>query len=322
MMDQISIFNTDGRPWFTSTIAAKAGDRFKSGDLEITTFANGEHSPVFMESVRGRKVFLVGSTDTDANIMKMMLSIDAAKRASAKEIIAVIPFFGYARQDRKDSRPEHFRSSIGASTLAIMLEAVGVSQVVTVDLHAEQVQGFFRIPVNHIESSDIIAKRIRKEFGDNNLVLCSPDAGGTKRVTTVMNYMNETTDMAMISKQRGPDNKISAMVLVGDVENKDVIIVDDMIDSAGTLVKAAELIKSKGARSVHAVATHGIFTGEAHNRIENSPALSSVIVMNTLNQKKAPKIKTMNIEYLLAKYIAGITFSESISQKLSAPFVI
>jgi ribose-phosphate pyrophosphokinase len=318
---RISIFTTDDRPEFLRRLVNACntfGNHFKTGKLKITTFANGEHSPTFMESVRGKKVFLVGSTNSDANLMKLLLSIDAAKRASAKEVIAIIPFLGYSRQDRKDARPGHLRSAIGASVVAAMLESVGVDQVVTVDLHAEQIQGFFRKPVNHIECSKLIASTIKKQFDQEMLVLCSPDAGGVKRLTKVMEYLPSTVDMAMISKQRGASNEIDRMSLVGDVKGKDVVIVDDMIDSGGTLVAAANLIKTSGARSVHTVATHGLFSNPAFERITSSESLSTVTVTNTLklDDDIPSKISVIGVEAQISNLIRGITFGHSTSSGL------
>lgn len=306
---------------FVQTIAAMVCNEcpnFNLGNLELTTFPSGEFSPVLMESVRGQRVFLVVSTDSAESIIQLQLAIDAAHRSSAAEIIAVIPYFGYARQDRKDARPNHGRSAIGASVIATTLEALKLDRVIIVDLHAEQIQGMFRIPVDHVECSFNIAmhifNKVTQLHGPNvKVTLASPDAGGVKRVTKVFDHLSKmlgNVNMAFCSKERGADNTVSKMTLIGDVKGRSVFIVDDMIDTAGTLTESAKVIKEAGAEDVNAIATHGIFAGPAIDRLRYS-VLDSVVVADTLDHTKftgeqRTTFDVFSVEENIAKLIISI----------------
>ena len=273
----------------------------------ISTFSDGEFQPSLEESVRGADVFIVQSTvpPTD-NLFELLLMVDAAKRASARRIVAVIPYFGFARQDRKDSP----RVPIGSKLVANMLTAAGVTRVMTMDLHADQIQGFFEVPVDHLFASAISIPFI-KSLNLPNLIMASPDMGGSKRAYAYAKHLQ--TEVVVCYKQRKEANKIEQMFLIGDVEGKDVLLVDDMIDTAGTLTKAADIMIEKGANSVRAFCTHAILSGEAYNRIENSK-LTELIVTDTIPLKQeSKKIKVLSVSDLFAKVIYKVHNYESIS---------
>jgi ribose-phosphate pyrophosphokinase len=241
------------------------------------------------------------------NLFELLLMVDAAKRASAHHINAVIPYFGFARQDRKD-KP---RVAIGAKMVANLLMAAGVDRVVTVDLHADQIQGFFDIPVDHLFASSIFIPYLQSLDLGNNIVMASPDTGGTKRANAYSKYLD--CDMAICYKQRSKPNQISNMTLIGDVKGKDVVLLDDIVDTAGTLCKSAELMMNAGARSVRAMCTHGIFSGKAYENIDNS-VLSELIVTDTIiKDHKSPKVKVLSVAELLADVIKRNLTCESIS---------
>ncbi|NBG64856.1 ribose-phosphate pyrophosphokinase [Acidiluteibacter ferrifornacis] len=277
------------------------------GKASISTFSDGEFQPSLEESVRGADVFIVQSTvpPTD-NLFELLLMVDAAKRASARRIVAVIPYFGFARQDRKDSP----RVPIGSKLVANMLTAAGVTRVMTMDLHADQIQGFFEVPVDHLFASAISIPFI-KSLNLPNLIMASPDMGGSKRAYAYAKHLQ--TEVVVCYKQRKEANKIEQMFLIGDVEGKDVLLVDDMIDTAGTLTKAADIMIEKGANSVRAFCTHAILSGEAYNRIENSK-LTELIVTDTIPLKQeSKKIKVLSVSDLFAKVIYKVHNYESIS---------
>ena len=281
----------------------------KLGTVNIAEYSDGEFQPALEESVRGRRIFIIGSTFPNAdNLMEMLMIVDAAKRASAKHINVVVPYFGWARQDRKD-KP---RVPITAKLVAKMLEAAGATRIITMDLHADQIQGFFEIPVDHLYASTIFMPYI-KNLNLPNLMIASPDMGGSKRAYAYSKHLK--CEVVICYKQRLKANVISHMELIGDVEGKDVILVDDMVDTAGTLVKAAEIMIEKGATSVRAITTHGILSGNAIERIENSK-LTELIISDTIPLKRASdKIKVVTCAPLFADVMKSVQTLTSISSK-------
>lgn len=270
-------------------------------------FADGEFEPCYEETIRGSHVFIVQSTPPPAeNLLELLLMIDAAKRASAYKIIAVIPYFGYARQDRKD-KP---RVSIGAKLVADLLSVAGVDRIITMDLHADQIQGFFNVPVDHLYASALFVPFIEK-MGLDNVIVASPDVGGTKRANTYAKMLG--TDMVICHKTRARANEVFDMTVIGDVRGKDVIIVDDLIDTAGTITKAANLMKSVGARSVRAFAAHGLLSGPAISRIEKSE-LEEVYFTDSIQIKNnCSKIKYITVADAFAEAIRRVFKNQSIS---------
>ncbi len=277
------------------------------GAVTVTHFSDGEFQPAFEESIRGRRVFLVGSTfPTADNLMEMLLMIDAAKRASARHVTAVMPYFGWARQDRKD-KP---RVAIGAKLVANLLQAAGATRIMTMDLHADQIQGFFEKPVDHLFASTIFLPYV-KSLGLDNLTIASPDMGGSKRAYAYSKYLD--SDVVICYKQRKKANVISHMELIGEVEGRHVILVDDMIDTGGTLCTAADLMMEKGALSVRAICTHPILSGTAIDRIEKS-SLIELIVSDTIPLKRASsKIKVVSCAPLFADVMHKVQDNTSIS---------
>ena len=275
--------------------------------MNVTVFSDGEFQPSFEETVRGQDVFIVQSTmPPTENIFELLLLIDAAKRASARKIIAVIPYFGFARQDRKD-KP---RVAIGAKLVANMLMAAGVDRVMTMDLHADQIQGFFEVPVDHLYASSLFLKEIQL-LNTNNIIMAAPDVGGAKRANSYAKNLN--CGLALCHKNRKRANEIAEMTVIGDVRGKDVIIVDDMCDTAGTLTTAADLLMEKGALSVRAFCTHAVLSGPAYERIANSK-LTELIVTDTIPlAKSSPKIRVVAISDLFADVIKRLINNESIS---------
>ena len=275
----------------------------------MSFFSDGEFQPAFEESVRGCDVFIIQSTPppTDA-LFELLLMVDAAKRASAKRIIAVIPYFGFARQDRKDQP----RVPIGSKLIANMLTAAGVSRVMTMDLHADQIQGFFEVPVDHLFASAVFSTAI-KELNLPNLIMASPDMGGSKRAYAYAKHLE--CDVVICYKQRKKANQIDKMFVIGEVEGKDVVLIDDMVDTAGTLTKAADIMVEKGANSVRAICTHPILSGSAYERIENS-ALTELIVTDSIPLKPdSPKIKVVSCADLFADVMSRVHKNKSISSK-------
>ena len=277
------------------------------GDVNVTVFSDGEFQPSFEETVRGQDVFIIQSTmPPTENIFELLLLIDAARRASARKIIAVIPYFGFARQDRKD-KP---RVAIGAKLIANMLIAAGVDRVMTMDLHADQIQGFFEVPVDHLYASTLFLKEINK-LDNGNLVIAAPDVGGAKRANSYAKNLN--CGLALCHKNRKRANEIAEMTVIGDVVGKDVIIIDDMCDTAGTLTTAADLLMEKGALSVRAFCTHAVLSGPAFERINNSK-LTEIIVTDTIPlAKSSPKIRVISVADLFADVIKKLVNNESIS---------
>ena len=293
----------------TKELATKIGNFYGEAlaNLEMQYFSDGEFQPVIHESVRGNYVFIINSTmPPSENIMELLMMVDASKRASAEYITAVIPYFGFARQDRKD-RP---RVAIGAKLIANLLVAAGVNRVMTMDLHAGQIQGFFDIPVDHLNSTAIFIPFLEK-LKIKDLMFASPDVGSTKRTRVYSHHFD--TDFVICDKHRKKANEVAEMNLIGDVKGKNVVLVDDIIDTAGTLCKAAEIIMEKGAASVRAICTHAVLSGPAYDRIEKSK-LTELIVTDTIPLKqKSSKIKVLTVSELFARAIRNTHEHKSIN---------
>ena len=279
------------------------------GNIIISKYSDGEFQPSYEESIRGTRIFIIGSTNpSSGNLMELLLMVDAAKRASARHIAAVIPYFGWARQDRKD-KP---RVPIAAKMIAGMIESAGATRVMTMDLHADQIQGFFQIPVDHLYASTIFLPYIQSLKLDD-LCIASPDMGGSKRAYAYAKALN--SDVVVCYKQRKKANVISHMELIGDVTGKNVVLVDEMVDTAGTLSKAGDLIIEKGAKSVRAICTHGVLSGNAYEKIEKSK-LEELIVTDTVPKIKSnSKIKVLSCADLFADVMHNVHNNESISSK-------
>jgi len=279
------------------------------GKVNFSRYSDGEFQPSFEESIRGARIFIIGSTHPSSeNLMEMLLMLDAAKRASARHITAVMPYFGWARQDRKD-KP---RVPIGAKLIAKLLEAAGATRIITMDLHADQIQGFFEKPVDHLFASTLFLPYIESLHLDN-LTIASPDMGGSKRAYAYSKFLN--CDVVICYKQREKANVISHMELIGDVTGKNVILVDDMVDTAGTLTKAADLMKEKGALSVRAICTHALLSGNAYEKVDQSQ-LESLIVTDSIPPKVShPKVKVLSCAPLFAEVMRNVHQNQSISSK-------
>lgn len=305
MLRQVKIFSGTASRYLAEEIAECYGTPL--GEVNITYFSDGEFSPSFDESVRGCDVFIIQSTFAPTqNLFELLMLIDAAKRASAHYITAVIPYFGYARSDRKD-KP---RVAIASKLVANLLSAAGVTRVMTMDLHAPQIQGFFDVPVDHMDASSVFVPYIRSLEMDN-LLIAAPDMGGVHRAREYAKFFN--AEMAICDKHRKRANEIESMTIIGDVEGKDVILVDDIVDTAGTLTKAAELLMEKGASSVRGFCTHPVLSGKAYERIESSP-LTELITCDTIPLKhKSKKIKVLSTAELFSKAIHKVYAYESIS---------
>jgi len=295
----------------STELAEKIAKQFGAelGKVKVSRFSDGEFQPAFEESVRGRRIFIIGSTFPNSdNLMEMLLMLDAAKRASARHITAVIPYFGWARQDRKD-KP---RVAIGAKLVANLIQTAGATRIMTMDLHADQIQGFFEKPVDHLYASTIFLPYI-ESLKLENLSIASPDMGGSKRAYAYSKFLK--SDVVICYKQREKANVISTMELIGDVTGKHVILVDDMIDTGGTLAKAADVMMEKGALSVRAICTHPILSGEAFSKIENSK-LAELIVSDTIPLKRtSSKIKVVSCAPLFADVMLKVQDNTSISGK-------
>ncbi len=305
MNPSVKIFSGTG----SQDLAKKIAQRFGAplGKINIQKFSDGEFQPIFLESIRGDYVFLVQSTfaPTD-NLMELLLMIDAAKRASAYKIIAVMPYFGFSRQDRKD-KP---RVAIGAKLVATLVQAAGADRVITMDLHAPQIQAFFDIPVDHLDSSAIFIPYI-EQLKLENLTFAAPDVGSTNRVREIASYFN--ADMVICDKHRKRANEIASMVVIGDVADRDIILIDDICDTGGTLAKAAQLLVQKGANSVRALCTHPILSGNAHDTINNS-LLEELVVCDTIPlRKESNKIKVISVADLFAIAIRNAYENKSIT---------
>ncbi len=312
MNPSVKIFSGTGSEELAEKIANSYGTPL--GKIQIQKFSDGEIQPIFLESIRGDYVFLIQSTFAPGdNIIELLLMIDAAKRASAEKIIVVIPYFGYARQDRKD-KP---RVAIGAKLIASILEKAGADRVITMDLHAPQIQGFFEMPVDHLDSSAIFIPYI-EHLKLKSLTFAAPDVGSTNRVRGIASFFN--AEMVICDKHRKRANEIASMVVIGDVTGKDLILIDDIIDTAGTLTKSAALLMEKGAKSVRAFCTHPVLSGKAYENIAGS-VLKELVVCDTipLNKKKIAefklenKIKTASVADLFAVALRNAYENRSIT---------
>jgi ribose-phosphate pyrophosphokinase len=304
------IFTGNANPVLAAEIAQHLGTQL--GSANVGRFSDGEVTVEITQNVRTREVFVIQSTcaPTNENLMELIIMVDALKRASASRISAVIPYFGYARQDR---RPRSSRVPITAKVVANMLQAVGVDRVLTMDLHADQIQGFFDIPVDNIYASPVLLRDLTaKNYED--LLVVSPDVGGVVRARALAKQLN--CDMAIIDKRRPKANVSEVMHVIGDIDGRNCVIMDDMIDTAGTLVKAAEVLKERGAKHVYAYCTHPIFSGPAIERIAKGDALDEVVVTNTIPLSQAaqacPKIRQLSVAPLMAETIARIASGESV----------
>lgn len=279
----------------------------KLGNVITSTYSDGEFQPSYEESIRGTRIFIIGSTNPGAeNLMEMLLMIDAAKRASARHVTAVIPYFGWARQDRKD-KP---RVPIAAKLVAKMLEAAGATRIITMDLHADQIQGFFEKPVDHLFASTIFLPYLRS-LNLENLTIASPDMGGSKRAYAYSKALE--SDVVICYKQREKANVISHMELIGDVTGKNVVLVDDMVDTAGTLTKAADLMMERGAISVRAICTHPILSGKAYDRINKSKLQELIVTDSIPVLPKSDKIRVLTCSNLFADVMHKVHENSSIS---------
>ncbi|MBR1485267.1 MAG: ribose-phosphate pyrophosphokinase [Prevotella sp.] len=279
------------------------------GKLQMTKFSDGEFAVSYEESIRGRDIFLVQSTfPTSDNLMELLLMIDAAKRASARTINAVIPYFGWARQDRKD-KP---RVSIGAKLVADLLSVAGVNRVITMDLHADQIQGFFNVPVDHLYASGVILPYLQSLHLED-LVVASPDVGGSKRANAYAKYLG--CPLVLCNKTRARANVVESMQIIGDVEGKNVVIIDDMVDTAGTITKAADLMIASGAKSVRACASHCVMSGPASDRVQES-ALTEIVFTDSIPYtQRCAKVKQISVADMFAETIRRVINNESISDQ-------
>jgi len=306
MERNVKIFSGTATRYMAEDIARAYGEPL--GKVNVARFSDGEFSPAFDESVRGCDVFIIQSTFAPSdNLMELLLLTDAARRASAHYITAVIPYFGFARSDRKD-KP---RVAIAAKLVANLLNAAGVTRVMTMDLHAPQIQGFFDVPVDHLDASSLFVPYIESKKLPN-LTVAAPDMGGVHRARGYAKYFN--AEMVICDKHRTKANEIATMTVIGDVEGKDIVLVDDIVDTAGTLTKAAEMLFDKGASSVRACCTHPVLSGKAYERIENSK-LTELIVTDTIPlRQESSKIKVLSTADLFARIIRRVYVYESISQ--------
>ncbi len=304
-MSNVKIFSGSATLYLAEKIAQAYGNRL--GESVFQKFSDGEMSPYYEESVRGCDVFIIQSTFAPAdNFLELLLMVDAAKRASADSVTVVVPYFGYARQDRKD-KP---RVAIAAKMIANLITASGADRLMTCDLHADQIQGFFDIPVDHLDGTSIFVPYLRSLELDN-LLFASPDVGGVKRTRNFASFFS--ADMVVCDKHRKRANEVASMQLIGNVEGANVVLVDDLIDTGGTVAKAAKLIMDNGAKSVRAVCTHPVLSGKAYENIENS-VLEELVVTDTLPLKnKSSKVKVLTVSNLFAKAIRKIHDHESIS---------
>lgn len=303
----IKVFAGTASKYLGESICKELG--IELGKMNRERFADGEFEVSFEESIRGCEVYLVQSTfPTSDNLMELLLMIDAAKRASAASVIAVVPYFGWARQDRKD-KP---RVSIAAKLVADLLSVAGINRLITMDLHADQIQGFFNVPVDHLYGSSVFIPYIQS-LGLENLVIATPDVGGAKRANSYAKYLG--VPLVLCHKQRAKANVVAHMTIIGDVKDKDVILIDDMVDTAGTITKAADLMMENGARSVRALASHAIMSGPATERV-NESALKEIIFTNSIPyEKECEKVTIISVARLFADTIRRVHNNESISSQ-------
>lgn len=304
---QPKIFACRQSQYLADKIAEAYGEPL--GKVSISTFSDGEFQPSFEESIRGARVFIIGSTFPNSDhLMELLLYIDAAKRASARHITAVIPYFGWARQDRKD-KP---RVPIAAKLVANLLQAAGATRIITMDLHADQIQGFFEKPVDHLFASTLFLPYL-KNLNIENLTIASPDMGGSKRAYAYSKFLE--SEVVICYKQRKKANVISVMELIGEVEGRNVVLVDDMVDTAGTLAKAADVMIEKGALSVRAICTHALLSGNAYEKIEKSKLTELIVTDSIPLRKESPKIKVISSAALFADVMKRVHSNTSISSK-------
>ena len=309
MTDNVKIFAGSASKDLAQRIASAYG--VELGDVNLQRFSDGEIQTSIEETVRGKDVIIVQSTFPPSdNLFELLLMVDAAKRASAKRIVAVLPYFGFARQDRKD-KP---RVAIGAKLVANLLTAAGVNRVITMDLHADQIQGFFEVPVDHLFASTIFLPHLRDlELPD--MIVATPDTGGTKRANAYAKFLG--CDLAICYKQRKVANKVASMTVIGDVKGKNVVLIDDMCDTAGTLTKAAQMMMDHGAVSVRACCTHAVLSGPAYERIHDS-VLTELIVSDSIPlnpNKPTEKIKVVGVADMFSRVLTCLTNNESISSQ-------
>ena len=302
----MKLFSGTNSKYFSEKVANSLN--INLGDLKVEKFKDGEMMPSFKKSIRAQDVYIIQSTfaPTD-NLFELLLISDAAKRASSGKIIAVIPYFGYARQDRK-SEP---RVPISAKLVANLLRTAGIDRIITMDLHADQIQGFFNIPVDHLYASTIFIPYMQA-LNSKNLIIASPDTGGTKRAKAYANHLG--VEMVICYKHREKSNEVASLTVIGDVKGKDVIIVDDMIDTAGTLAKATDMLIEKGAKTVRAFITHPVLSGNAYENIENSKLTELVVTDSIPLKQKCDKIKVMSAADLFGAVIKSVENNESISK--------
>ena len=304
---EAKIFTCSQSQYLAEQISSAYG--VKLGNVITSRYSDGEFQPSYEESIRGTRIFIIGSTNPGPeNLMEMLLMIDAAKRASARHITAVLPYFGWARQDRKD-KP---RVPIAAKLVAKMLEAAGATRIITMDLHADQIQGFFEKPVDHLFASTIFLPYL-KSLNLDNLTIASPDMGGSKRAYAYSKALQ--SDVVICYKQRAKANVISHMELIGDVTGKNVVLVDDMVDTAGTLTKAADLMMERGALSVRAICTHPILSGSAYEKLENSKLEELIVTDSIPLTKESAKIRVLTCADLFAEVMQNVHYNKSISSK-------
>ena len=307
LITEAKIFGCNQSMELAEKIASTFG--VKLGNVITSTYSDGEFQPSYEESIRGTRIFIIGSTHPGPeNLMEMLLMIDAAKRASARHITAVLPYFGWARQDRKD-KP---RVPIAAKLVAKMLEAAGATRIITMDLHADQIQGFFEKPVDHLFASTIFLPYV-KNLNLDNLTIASPDMGGSKRAYAYSKALE--SDVVICYKQREKANVIAHMELIGDVTGKNVILVDDLVDTAGTLTKAADLMMERGALSVRALCTHPILSGNAYKKLESSKLQELIVTDSIPLKQKCSKIKVLSCAELFAEVMHNVHYNKSISSK-------
>ena len=302
----VKIFSCTQSMTLSKQIAKEFGQDL--GIVSFQRYSDGEFQPSFEESVRGSRVFIIGSTNPSTdNLMEMLLMLDAAKRASARHITAVIPYFGWARQDRKD-KP---RVPIGAKLVAKLLESAGATRIITMDLHADQIQGIFEKPVDHLYASSIFVPYL-KSLNIDNLTIASPDMGGSKRAYAYSKFLD--SDVVICYKQRSKGNIITHMELIGDVTGKNVVLIDDMVDTAGTLTKAADLMIEKGAESVIAICTHALLSGDAYEKIEKSK-LNKLITSDSIEIKKeSNKVEHLSCSKIFAEAMYNVHHNKSIDK--------
>ena len=304
---KIKFFAGRGSRYLAEKIVASYGTTL--GNSEVQQFSDGEFQPCFNESIRGCTVFIIQSTFPPLdNLMELLMMIDAARRASAYKVIAVMPYFGWARQDRKD-RP---RVPIGAKLVANLLMAAGVDRVMTMDLHADQIQGFFNIPVDHLYASAVFLPYI-ESLKLEDLVIATPDVGGSKRASTYSKYLG--VPLVLCNKTRLKANEVATMQIIGDVKNKNVILIDDMVDTAGTITKAADIMKEAGAISVRAIASHCVMSGPASERVQNSGLEEMVFTDSIPYANRCSKVKQLTIADMFAETIRRVMNNESISSQ-------